>query len=220
MKVILKETEKTILAVDILFYLAYALCGCILIIFPQIEVFGPIKYTSSIFYFLGLFSLVAYFINRRKNNYEFLLLGLSNILVGTFIYVYSYYDNTGFILGNAILIYSLANVLNKGWHSYNLSKRNDINMFPKLGITILLSLLGFLVITNLYKSMTMQTLILGYYFLVFGIISLIEPIMLIVMKNKKLNKYLNSLLAPDIKTEVRTVKEVKPKKLVKEIKKK
>ena len=210
MKKIIKESGRRLLIVDIMLYVIYIVSGYLLLTYPEIEALQPIKYASPLFYSFGFFSLVAYFVNRRTNDYEFLFLGLVNILAGSFILFYSYYSDTGFILGNAILIYSIAMVLNKGWHTVKLSKENNLNMFPKFAITILLTLLGILVITNLYKEMTMQTLILGYYFVSFGILSLFEPLMLLVMKSKAVNKYLVGLLKEENVKEKMVIKDIKP----------
>ncbi|UKI58726.1 MAG: hypothetical protein L6V81_05005 [Clostridium sp.] len=62
-------------------------------------------------------SLVAYFVNRRPEDYEFLFFGLINIIVGTYVLVNELFPNSCLIVGSAILIYSIANVLNKGYHT-------------------------------------------------------------------------------------------------------
>ena len=92
---IIKESNRTHLAVDVMLYFVYVLIGYLLIRFPQIEELKPIEYAPVIFYTIGFFSLIAYFINRRKGNYEFLFLGLINIATGTFITFNAYTEDTG-----------------------------------------------------------------------------------------------------------------------------
>ena len=210
MKKVIKESDRTFLLIDFMLYMLYIVCGYILLRYPEIEVLQPIRYVTPLFYLFGFFSLIAYFMNRRKEDYEFLFLGLINILTGSFILFFSYYTDTSFILGNALLIYSITMVFNKGWHTIKLSRENNINMFPKFAITILLTLLGILVTTNLYKEMTLQTLILGYYFISFGVLSLFEPIMIIVIRNKKLRKQLVALLEEENKKEKVQSKNILP----------
>lgn len=215
---IIKESNKTHLAVDVMLYFVYVLVGYLLIRFPQIEELKPIEYAPVIFYTIGFFSLIAYFINRRKGNYEFLFLGLINIATGTFITFNAYTEDTGKALGYAILIYSLLVVLNKGYHTVKLSKEKNINSFAEAGVTIMLVLLGFLVLQNLFKSQTMQTLILGYYFLVFGIFSLIEIGLILLLRIPKINKYFEDLIndrdTKNIKPEeIKKIKDTKPKKI-------
>lgn len=213
MKKIIKESDRTFLLIDFMLYMLYIVCGYILLRYPEIEVLQPIRYVTPLFYLFGFFSLIAYFMNRRSEDYEFLFLGLINILTGSFILFFSYYTDTGFILGNALLIYSITMVLNKGWHTIKLSRENNVNMFPKFAITILLTLLGILVTSNLYKEMTLQTLILGYYFISFGVLSLFEPIMIIILRNKKIRKQLISLLEEENKKEKITIKNIIPSSL-------
>src|SRR5574344_3019085 len=145
MKKIIKESEKRIVAVDIMLYSIFIALGYVLLAFPEIETLKPIEYASPLFYILGFFGLISYFVNRKQGDYEFLFFGLINIFVASFIFVNSYYPNTGFILGNALFVYSIANILNKGYHTIKMSNNKDINMFPKLAVTILITLLGVLV---------------------------------------------------------------------------
>ncbi len=203
-----KKIEKASFIAKIIFYAIYVIIGIILLKYPEIELLEPMRYSTPIFYVLGFLSIIIYFIHREEDNYEELFLGLINILAGSYILFYSYYSNTSFILGNTILVYSIAVLLNKGWNCIRLSRANDIKMFPKFAVTILLTLLGTLVINNLYSNITMQTIILGYYFLCFGAISLMEPFMTLIIKNKKINKYLMDVLEEEYKRETKTIKKV------------
>lgn len=214
-KVVIKEFDRTLLGVDIMLYTIIAVVGYIILEFTTIEALKVIDYVPPMFYMFAFFSLVAYFVNRRPNNYEFLFFGLINVIVGSFVLVNNHYPESGFILGNAVLIYSIANVLNKGYYTKQLTKVKDINLYPKLAITILLGLLGVLIICNLYKNDIFQSLILGYYFMTFGLISLLEPLLMIIMRNPKLETYLVNLLEDEEEqkiTEKVKMKEVKTKK--------
>ena len=143
-----------------------------------------------------------------------LIFGFINIIVATFILIYQTYPNTGFILADAVLIYSLAIVLNKGYHCAVLLKEKDINFFIKVSITILLLFLGVFVVSSLYTKTDAGIMIIGYYFIVFGLLSLIEPFMEILIKNKKIEKKMNLILSYDKKkpTSEKKLKEVKIQK--------
>lgn len=220
-KIVIKEFDRTLLGVDIMLYTVFAVIGYIILKLPELNSVTSIDYVAPLFYMFGFFSLVAYFINRRPNDYEYLVFGLINVLVGSFVLVNSYYPQTGFILGNAVLIYSIAIVLNKGYHTKKLMEARDIRLYPKMAITILLALLGVLVISNLYTALSDQYLILGYYFMTFGLISLFEPLIMIVMRNPKLETFLVSLLEEEPVNEIKTkenkkveLKEIKVKRPV------
>ncbi len=216
-KVIIKEFDRTLLGVDIMLYCVIAVIGYMILKFPEIELLNIMEYAPPLFYMFGFFALVAYFVNRRPNDYEYLFFGLINIIVGSFVLVNSYNPNSSFVLGTAILIYSILNFINKGYHTSVLMKEKNINLYPKMSITILLALLGVLIISNLYDKVNLQCLVLGYYFMTFGLISLFEPLLMIVIRNPKLEAYLVSLLEDDdlkVKKENKKVKKIKIEKPV------
>ena len=100
------------------------------------------------------------------------------------------------------------------------NNNNDINVFAKLAITILLTMLSLIVIVDLYNHEEGTSMVLGYYFMGFGLVSLLEPLLMILTRNPKIEKYLTSLSKNDkkvIKTKKRTttIKEIKKKKPVK-----
>src|SRR5574344_2211708 len=105
----MSKSERINTIVQIIFYIIYVIIGILLLKYPEIEVLKPIEYATPLFYILGFFSIICYFVKRIPDDYELLFVGLINIFVGSYIMFYSYFDNTGFILGNALLIYLIAN---------------------------------------------------------------------------------------------------------------
>lgn len=219
-KVVIKEFDRTLLGIDLMLYCFFAVVGYIMLRFPELDSLKATEYISPIFYMFAFMSLVAYFVNRRPNDYEFLFFGLINIIVGTYVLVNELFPNSCLIVGSAVLIYSIANVLNKGYHTNKMINNNDINVFAKLAITILLTMLSLIVIVDLYNHEEGTSMVLGYYFMGFGLVSLLEPLLMILTRNPKIEKYLTSLSKNDkkvIKTKKRTttIKEIKKKKPVK-----
>ena len=219
-KVVIKEFDRTLLGIDLMLYCFFAVVGYIMLRFPELDSLKATEYISPIFYMFAFMSLVAYFVNRRPNDYEFLFFGLINIIVGTYVLVNELFPNSCLIVGSAVLIYSIANVLNKGYHTNKMINNNDINVFAKLAITILLTMLSLIVIVDLYNHEEGTSMVLGYYFMGFGLVSLLEPLLMILTRNPKIEKYLTSLSKNDkkiIKTKKKTptIKEIKKKKPVK-----
>ena len=70
-KVVIKELERAFLGIDIMLYTIYAAIGYILIGFPEVELLSPMEYVPVLFFMFGFFSLVAYFLNRRSDDYEY-----------------------------------------------------------------------------------------------------------------------------------------------------
>ena len=206
----MKNSIKKKYWLEIVLYAVYIIIGIILITNPQLEVLGPLVYASSLFYVITFVSTICYFCNRRDGDYELLFLSLSSLIVGTIILFNEYSASPNNVFGTSILCYTLFNVGNKIYHSYKLNKEKEISAYPKVSVGILLTILGVLVVNNLFNEVTMQTLILGYYFVVYGFLCLCEPLMMIILKNKKIESFII-----DIFDDEKVIKIDKPKKRVK-----
>ena len=215
-KEIIKEYDGRLVILDIMLYCVMATAGFILLNLTSMDMLDPVKYAPSLFYMFGFFSLLVYFANRKRGDYELLIFGFINICVATFILFYSSYPDSGFILADAVLVYSIANVINKGYSCKNLIGKKDINFFPKVSITILLLVLGVLVVSSIYNKIEVGTLILGYYFIIFGLLSLLEPLVMILTKNVKVEKYILDFLSYNDDEDEEIEEEIKPKKVAKE----
>ena len=115
-------------------------------------------------------------------------------------------------MGDAVLLYSIANVLNKGFSCSKLLDKKDFNFFPKVSVTLLLLFLGVFVVASLYNKVDVGIMILGYYFIIFGLLSLLEPFNEVLLKNKKFDTYLLNLLSYERKNSIIEP----PKEVVKE----
>ena len=218
-KVVLKEFEHKHIIFDIIFYTIFVLFGFALMTFADMGLRNVINHAPCIFYTFAFFSILVYFVNRRKDDYEYLFFGFINVMVGSFIVIYTYYPNTGFILSDAILLYSIANVLNKCYSCKRLIEERNINFFVKISITMLLLFLGVFVVSALYDKVELGILILGYYFATFGLLSLLEPLSYILFEDKKIREFIFEFLSyntKDDKNDKVEVKEVKKEEEVKE----
>ena len=218
---VLKEKREKFLGVDIILYSIFTIVGFILLNLESTDIVNLTECTYTLFYMFGFFSLFAYFLNRVIDDYEFLIFGFINVCVGTFIMVYSNYPDAGFILADAVLIYSIANVINKGYSCKRLLEKKNINFFPKAAITIMLLFLGVFVVSSLYSKVEVGTIILGYYFVIFGLLSLLEPLICIISKNVKVEKYILNMVNYNVeeekkKEEKKEEKEFKEEKKIEE----
>lgn len=219
-KVVLKEFERKHIIIDILFYSMFVILGFVILNFAEMGLSNPIKHAPCMFFTIAFLSLLAYFANRREDEYEYLLFGFINVVVGTFILVYTAYPNSGFILADAVLLYSIANVLNKGYSCKKLIANRDINFFTKISITILLLFLGVFVVSCLYDKVGVGIYILGYYFTIFGLLSLLEPLNSILFDDPSLRKVIFEFLSydkeePKKETIKEEAKEVVPEEVAK-----
>lgn len=213
-KVVIKELDRTFLGIDLMLYCIYVVMGYILIGFPEVEILNPMEYSPVLFFMFGFFSLVAYFLNRRVGNYEYLFLGLINVMVATFVLVHAFFGNDALIMALVISIYSLSIILNKSYYLVHMLKNKDINFYPKTITVILLIFIGLLTVSSIFAKYAAANMILGYYLMAFGLVNLLEVLLTILIRNPRLDNVLTSIfgLAP--------VKTTKKKVVLKEIKKK
>ena len=217
-KVVLNEFKRKHIIFDIIFYSVFVLLGFALLNFADMGLKNVIKHAPCIFYTFAFFSILVYFANRRKDDYEFLFFGFINVMVGSFIIVYPHYPNTGFILSDAILLYSIANVLNKSYSCKRLIEEKNINFFVKMAISILLLFLGVFVVSSLYEKVDLGILILGYYFATFGLLSLLEPLSSILFEDAEIKGYIFNFLSynKEVKKAEKVEEKVEAKEEVKE----
>ena len=194
-KVILEEFKKPIYAIDIALYVIFVISGFILLNFSEIGLNDPTPYAPFIFYTFAFFTILAYFANRRKGDYELLMFGLIDVIVATFILINMYALEGKFIMADSVLIYSIAIVINKAIMCNKLLKERNLNFFPKVSVTILLIILGVFIVSSLYNKIEVGVMILGYYFIIFGLLSLLEPLMAIISQNKSFHKYVFEMLS-------------------------
>lgn len=213
-KVVIKELDKTFLGIDLMLYCIYVVMGYILIGFPEVEILNPMEYSPVLFFMFGFFSLVAYFSNRRVGNYEYLFLGLINVMVATFVLAHAFFGNDALIMALAVSIYSLSIILNKSYYLVHMLKNKDINFYPKTITVILLIFIGLLTVSPIFAKYAAANMILGYYFMAFGLVNLLEVLITIIIRNPRLDSALTSIFG------LSPVKTAKKKVVLKEIKKK
>ena len=209
-KEILKEFKKEQVWIKVVYYGLFTLVGLALLRFSDQGITNPIKYVPMIFYCFAFLTILTYFANRIKGDYELLYFGLINVVVGTFVLVNIYYPNSGFILSDAVLLYSILNVINSGYACIRELQERKLSFFMKTAITFMLLFLGVFVVSALYDKVEFGTLILGYYFSAFGLLYLLSVFTNVVLSDKKTQKKILDYITYDEKE----VKEEKPKKEV------
>ncbi len=188
----MKEKDKNRITVDIMFYFVYIFVGELLVWYPNFLVVSSLnEYVIRVFYMFGAFCLLAYFLSKRKNDYEYLFLSLINMITGAYI-IFGECGNRFNVLGKCILLYTVLLIVNKAYHSYILGKDKNIEMLPKIGITFVLIILVVLMFVNSYNYN--HILFIGYYFIVIGELSLLEIGIRLLIKEEKVNKHLKFML--------------------------
>ncbi len=165
--------------------------GIFNLVFPYIGMEDLLFYTSMVFLLYAVFTFVCYMWARKEGDYELLLLTITNIIVGVFLYLCRD-GNIQVVLGTSVLAFSLQAIGVRLNQIMLLKKKKDNTFYAKLTTTILLTILTLLVVLNLYTGTTVQTMLFGYYFIVYGIIWFLDTGLYFATSTKKFDKYINS----------------------------
>ena len=218
-KKIIREREGTLIAIDIVFYIAVIIVGYLLVDYENYNIVATFKFLPSIFYIIGALSFIAYFLNRKRDYYEFLMFSLINVITGTYIlansinYVGNLLPWNTYIVGDALLFYSIASICNKLYIVKKYWDNKNINFIPRLVNSVLITFISAFAVYSLYTKADLAFMIIGYYIMGFGLISLLEPLTYIVLNNPTVDKLLVSFLKYNKGEEVQS----KPPKSVKSI---
>lgn len=208
-----KEDKKRNI-IEIILYIILIIMGIIVMSFPAFGLINPIYYLGALFYIYAFFTVIAYFTSRKEEEYELLFNSLIDIIVASFLIAVPN-ENAPFMLGTAMLIYTLLVIVNRGFIVYKYKKNENYLWIIKFIITFLIAFLGILTIINLYNELSVQTLIIGYYFITLGVMLVIEPLFKLFISPQKFNKIVAKILEEDGKSESKkqiTIKNNTPNK--------
>ena len=164
--------------------------GIVIMIFKSFGLLDMILYTSILFFIFSFFSVICYFIKRKEGDYEILLLALINIITATFMFALKSYDNE-VVLGTGMVIFTVLMLANK---IFTLKSENNYMWTVKFICTFLIGFLGMLTCINLYKAVTVPTLMFGYYFISLGVILTIESVFELCVTQDMFDKLVNSVV--------------------------
>lgn len=204
MKKNLKSIDLHLIA-NLILSVIVLIMGIIIMIFKAFGLTDIILYVSILFYIFAFFSIIAYFIKRREGDYELLLLSLINIIVATYMFVFQN-DNLPMILGSAMTVYTILMVANRGYKVLMLKNQDNFVWTVKFIMTFLLAFVGILTTINLFNETTVQTMMMGYYFISTGVLMTIESAIELFVTDRAFNKIVSKLIDEETK-ELEEIKE-------------
>lgn len=154
--------------------------GVVIIALPVLD-FVNLKVTLfSSFGLIALFNLISFIITYKDKDLESLL---TFIVSGLILFLVVYLDLTKFVNVAMILMIWVAFIslvrLKKA--DYYNDRKNKAWIIQMVSIAIFI-LTGLLTAVNLSYSSTIQTLLFGYFFLINGILELVDPLILYIGK--------------------------------------
>lgn len=193
-KIRIKEFKRAILVIDIILYCVILFLGLSLLELDSLINMSILILSQVILNIIGFFSILAYCANRRKNDYEFLIFGFINLLVSCFILINDNFSDIGLVMANGMLVYTISYTINKLYNAYRLYKERNINFLPKFCVSVMIFATGVYLSIMFYSKVNIGSYILGNYFLLFGLLSLIEPLMIFLFRNPNVENKVKKVL--------------------------
>lgn len=186
--------------------------GILIMIFKTFGLIDVILYISILFYILAFVKVIAYFIKRKKNDYETLILALISTIIGTFMFIYKS-DSVSVTLGLGLAVFSVLEIVNRGYRIMILKREENFMWAVKFIITFVIGVLGLLTSINFYNETTVQTMMIAYYFITFGLLLTIENFIELFINDKKFKRILSRLIDEDPYKHLDNIKEDRIKKI-------
>ena len=172
--------------------------GVTIMIFKSFGLIDMVLYGSIIFFILAFFGVICYFIRRREGDYEILLFSLISVLTETFIFIFKNED-AAMILGAGLTIFNILVIANRIYKIVTYKNQDNFMWSVKFIGTFLIGFLAILTCVNLYKEISVQTLMLGYYFTCLGVIMTIENLVELFVTKDKFDKFVSKVIENEYK---------------------
>ena len=172
--------------------------GVTIMIFKSFGLIDMVLYGSIIFFILAFFGVICYFIRRREGDYEILLFSLISILTATFLFIFKN-DDAEMILGAGLTIFNILVIANRIYKIVTYKNQDNFMWSVKFIGTFLIGFLAILTCVNLYKEISVQTLMLGYYFTCLGVIMTIENLVELFVTKDKFDKFVSKVIENEYK---------------------
>lgn len=172
--------------------------GVTIMIFKSFGLIDMVLYGSIIFFILAFFGVICYFIRRREGDYEILLFSLISILTATFLFMFKN-DDAAMILGAGLTIFNILVIANRIYKIVTYKNQDNFMWSVKFIGTFLIGFLAILTCVNLYKEISVQTLMLGYYFTCLGVIMTIENLVELFVTKDKFDKFVSKVIENEYK---------------------
>lgn len=151
------------------------ICGSLVLIFPLFQ-FVKVKFIFiSVLAVYGLLNLIKFILVRESKDYEGLFTTLASI-VALIVVCFLDVDNVLWYLALSLFIWIIFMSLIKLKKADYYNDRKNKVWILEIVTLILFILSGLLTTINLYYENDIQVLVLGYFYLIHGILELVDPL--------------------------------------------
>ncbi len=165
--------KKQIVDLIIAFFLI--VCGSILLIFPLLNVINVKIIFISVLSFYGIMNIIQFILTRKSKDYESLFTVFAS-LISLIVAWKLDIKNVPWYLAIALFIWIMCMSLIKLKKADYYNDQKNRIWILKIVTLILFVLSGLLATINLYYSNDVQILVLGFFFLINGILELLDPL--------------------------------------------
>lgn len=185
------------------------LMGAILLVYPSSAVDNVNTLFYTIMYIYAMITFCEYFITKEEGDYEKLFTALACTLAGTSGIIFNL-ESTPMVLSLTLIGWVSIMAIIKLIKVDYLMDRNNKMWNVKIILFGAFILIGILTSINLYYEITTQTLMLGFFFLVSGLLELSYPL-IEGFYDKYLDKFKNEYKKEIVKELNKPKKEKTPK---------
>ncbi len=172
-----KQKVELIIAVFLILW------GSMLLIFPLFHFVKVKMIFISVLIAYGIFNFIKFILIKDSKDYEGLSTTLASILVIIFVSFLNV-DKVPWYLALSLFIWIIFMSLIKLKKADYYNDRKNKAWILEIITLILFILTGLLTTINLYYENDIQVLVLGYFYLIHGILELIDPITLYLIDKK------------------------------------
>ena len=167
----MNKTQK----VELIIAAFLIICGSLVLIFPLFQ-FVKVKFIFiSVLAVYGLLNLIKFILVRESKDYEGLFTTLASI-VALIVVCFLDVDNVPWYLALSLFIWIIFMSLIKLKKADYYNDRKNKVWILEIVTLILFILSGLLTTINLYYENDIQVLVLGYFYLIHGILELVDPL--------------------------------------------
>lgn len=161
--------------VELIIAASLIVCGSLVLIFPLFQ-FVKVKLIFMVVLAVyGILSLLKFLLTRESRDYEGLFTSIASI-VALVIVAFLDVDNVPWFLALSLFIWIIFMSLIKLKKADYYNDRKNKEWILEIVTLILFILSGLLTTINLYYENSVQVLVLGYFYLIHGILELVDPL--------------------------------------------
>lgn len=159
------------------------LCGSLLLIFPLFQFIKVKLIFLSVLIIYSILNFIKFLLVRKDKDYEGLFVSLASIVV-LVIVIFLDVESVPWYLALSLFIWIILMSLIKLKKADYYNDRKNKVWILEIVTLILFILTGLLTTINLYYENSIQILVLGYFYLIHGILELVDPLTMYLNEKK------------------------------------